>query len=93
MNEDDYHSFDSNDVTEHLYNALSLFFSDKKNAYKYSLQKRYYDTAVEKRTTYNAGRLFKIITGTNLVTKKANRYYKNQRRVKISHSQQLCSTN
>ena len=85
MTEDDYQSFDSNNVTDHLYNAQDLFFSDKKNVYKYSLQKRHYDTAIEKRTTYNATRLFKIITGTNLVTKKKIITTKNERRLAILH--------
>ena len=70
MTEDDYQSFDSNNVTDHLYNAQDLFFSDKKNVYKYALQKRHYNTAIEKRATYNAAHLFKIIKGTNLVKKK-----------------------
>ena len=67
---EDYHDFSAIDDTEHLKNVLQHFFSDDHNKYKYSLAKQHYNEIEQISNFADSKRLFKILMGTDLVTKK-----------------------
>ena len=66
----DYDDYSSLDAPEHLIQALRHFFTQKRNTYTYTLAKKHFDELEQDDTYPDASRIFKIITGTNLVTKK-----------------------
>ena len=66
----DYDDYSALDAPTHLSHVLTHFFEQKRNAYKYALAKQHHDEILQKQEFATATRLFKIITGTNLVTNK-----------------------
>ena len=66
----EYHDYSTLDAPQHLSHALQYFFSQKRNAYKFALAKKHYKDIKQLDEFISAARLFKIVTGTDLVTKK-----------------------
>ena len=66
----DYHDYSALDAPNPLFNVLERFFSQKKNTYKYALANKHFDAIKQSNTFADATRLFKVITGTDLVTNK-----------------------
>ena len=60
--------FSALDAQEHLLNALHYFFSDQRHRYQHSKALRHYTALCDKNEFATSKTLFKIITGTNLVT-------------------------
>ena len=73
---DEYDDYSALDAPTHLSHVLKHFFEQKRNAYKYALAKQHYDEIVRDDNFATATRLFKIITGTNLVTNKHVLHYR-----------------
>ena len=78
MNHDpkDYHDYSSLDAPDHLYQVLDHFFDKKQNAYKFALAKKHFDHIKQQDSFVDATRLFKVLTGTDLVTKKHVMHYR-----------------
>ena len=77
MNSDiDYDDYSAVDAVNHLITVLEQFFKNQRNQYKFSLAKKHFDTLNEKGTPADAAKLFKILTGTDLVTKKHVLHYR-----------------
>ena len=72
----DYHDYSVLDAPTHLFNVLERFFTQKRNVYKYALAKQHFDAIQQSNSFVDATRLFKVITGTNLVTNKHVLHYR-----------------
>ena len=68
--DNDYNDYSTLDAPQQLENVLDRFFSNKQNTYKYALAYKHFKSVVNQNTFIDANRYFKILTGTNLVTKK-----------------------
>ena len=75
-NNNTYHDFSALDAPEHLSNSLRHFFSDTRHTYKFGIAKRHYDELRQQGGFAEAKNLFKIISGTNLITNKIITSYK-----------------
>ena len=73
---EDYDDYSALDAATHLSHVLHNFFEQKRNAYTYALAKRHFDDTLRDENFATAARLFKIITGTNLVTNKHVLHYR-----------------
>ena len=77
MNPDmEYDDYSAVDAVEHLISVLQQFFQNQRNKYKFSFAKKHFDTLQEKGTPADSAKLFKILTGTDLVTKKHVLHYR-----------------
>ena len=70
LNNQDYNDYSALDAPPHLTNVLQQFFDHKRNAYKFALAKQHFENVKLQDDFVSAARLFKIVTGTNLVTNK-----------------------
>ena len=77
MNPDnpDYNDYSALDAPDHLFHVLEHFFQQKQNAFNYSLAKKHFDSIKQQDKFVDANRLFKVLTGTNLITKKHVLHY------------------
>ena len=66
----DYDDFSALDAPDYLLQALQQYFQQKRYQYKFSLAKRHLDQLLESNDFADAATIFKIITGTDLVTNK-----------------------
>ena len=68
--DENYYDYSAIDAPEHLLQALEHFFETEQNPYKFTLPKKHF-TALKRDFDFpDANRIFKIITGTTLVTNK-----------------------
>ena len=68
--DENYYDYSAIDAPEHLMQVLEHFFDTEQNPYKYTLPKKHF-TALKRDFDFpDANRIFKIITGTTLVTNK-----------------------
>ena len=72
----EYNDYSAVDAPEHLIYVLHQFFEQKQNSYKFALAKKHFDDVTNQEKRVDATRLFKILTGTNLVTKKHVLHYR-----------------
>ena len=63
------------DAPQHLQHVLDHFFSQKQNKYKYALAHKHFNNVKSQDTFVDANCFFKILTGTNLITKKHVLHY------------------
>ena len=66
----DYDDYSALDAPDHLIQALQQYFQQKRYQYKYSLAKKHLDQLLERNEYADAATIFKIITGTDLITNK-----------------------
>ena len=66
----EYDDFSALDAPDHLLQALQQYFLQKRYQYKFSLAKKHLDQLLERNEYADATKIFKIITGTDLVTNK-----------------------
>ena len=66
----DYDDFSAPDAPDHLLQALKQYFQQKRYQFNISLAKKHLDQLLERNNYADATTIFKIITGTDLVTKK-----------------------
>ena len=72
----EYHYYSTLDTPQHLSHVLQHFFSQKSNAYKFALAKKHYNNIKQQDEFISTARLFKIVTGNNLVTNKHVLHYR-----------------
>ena len=72
----EYNDYSALDAPQHLQHVLEHLFSQKQNAYKFALAKKHFKDVQHQDTFVDATCLFKILTGTNLVTKKHVMHYR-----------------
>ena len=66
----EYFDYSELDVNTPFLQILQHFFSNKRNPYKYALAKKHYEDCLKTTDAPTTKRLFKILTGTNLITTK-----------------------
>ena len=66
----DYDDFSAPDAPDHLLQALKQYFQQKRYQFNISLAKKHLDQLLERNNYADATTIFKIITGTDLVTNK-----------------------
>ena len=69
-NNKEYDDYSALDALNHLSHVLEHFFQKKQNTYKFALAKKHFDNIQKQDNFVDTSCLFKVITGTNLVTKK-----------------------
>ena len=67
---ENYYNYSAIDAPEHLLQALEYFFDTEQNPYKFTLPKKHFNAFKRDSDFPDANRIFKIITGTTLVTNK-----------------------
>ena len=72
----DYNDYSALDAPDHLFHVLEHFFQQKQNAFNYALAKKHFDSIKQQDQFVDASRLFKVLTGTNLITKKHVLHYR-----------------
>ena len=72
----EYNDYSALDAPQHLQHVLNHFFSQKQNAYKYALAYKHFNNVKSQDSFVDANRYFKILTGTNLITKKHVLHYR-----------------
>ena len=72
----EYNDYSALDAPQHLQHVLEHFFSQKQNAYKYALAHKHFNNVKSQDSFVDANRYFKILTGTNLITKKHVLHYR-----------------
>ena len=75
-NNKEYDDYSALDAPDHLLQVLAQFFQRKQNTYKFALAKKHFDHIVQQDEFVEANRIFKVITGTDLITKKHVLHYR-----------------
>ena len=75
-NNKEYDDYSALDAPDHLIEVLDQFFQRKQNTYKFALAKKHFDHIVQQDSFIEANRIFKVITGTDLITKKHVLHYR-----------------
>ena len=75
-NNKEYDDYSALDAPDHLLQVLAQFFQRKQNTYKFALAKKHFDHIVQQDAFVEANRIFKVITGTDLITKKHVLHYR-----------------
>ena len=68
--DENYYDYSAKDAPDHLFQALEHFFDTEQNPYKFTLPKKHFNALKRDSDFPDANRIFKIITGTTLVTNK-----------------------
>ena len=74
--DENYYDYSAIDAPEHLLQALEHFFDTEQNPYKFTLPKKHFNALKRDSDFPDAHRIFKIITGTTLVTNKTVQRYR-----------------